>query len=60
MNLNHELFTKIFEKMMKKKNVSKIFQMKYIELPILEVFLIGAPNQNHLFFPNVSYKGRFL
>ena len=39
---------------------SKIFQKRYIELQILEVFLIGAPIKIIYFFPSVSYKGRFL
>ena len=38
---------------------SKIFQKRYIELPILEVFLMGAPNKI-TYYPSVSYKGRFL
>ena len=38
----------------------KIFQKRYIELPILELLLIGGPHQNHLFFQSVAYKGRCL
>ena len=52
-------FWKIFEKNMKKMHFfSKIFQKKYIELPILEVVLIGGPIKITYFFQVVliAYK----
>ena len=54
-------FWKNFRKFLKKswKIYTFFRKLSKRELPILEMFLIEAPYQNHLFFPSVSYKGRF-